>query len=509
MVMTKARGSSLDARRYGAISAADYGVTGDGTTDDGAAVLAALEALRDNDDVGELYFPPGTPLLTTAVNCDFETATGPKRILAASGHVVFNCTGDEAIGLSITNATRMEIEGLGFEGTDSATGTAEACGLALRRDGVGALPKTVAVRNCRFEHFKRQGTTTIDGQATRGGGCGLFIGPGSHVAVEECEFTDNHQGLVARSTADLSVTRCRVDTTYAWGMDFTTGGQVRVRDSVFTGCGVSGTSFSESVNAVSNVPYGGIIFEDFDQQQVTVDGCGFTQSIGGIAAIDGAVLNILNCTFSPRNKANDGDFMVFARRCYGVRIDGNFFTCPASGSANYDLCSVGSTSTVPATALSFRGNHVRPSGTIDHVVEMDPGSGRFVNLQAHANCIGDDESASDWNITDVFQLVSGTIDGAIADNVFIAGSGNTGCDITEILDTSGGAVGQLVAYRNREIEDGSGAITNKINQQIAEDYTASNVTTDRSFDADSTTVAELADVVGTLLSDLAAIGITR
>lgn len=33
-------------------------------------------------------------------------------------------------------------------------------------------------------------------------------------------------------------------------------------------------------------------------------------------------------------------------------------------------------------------------------------------------------------------------------------------------------------------------------------FSASNVTTDRAFDADSTTVAELADVLGTLLSDL-------
>ncbi|MEE4109524.1 MAG: right-handed parallel beta-helix repeat-containing protein [Halieaceae bacterium] len=507
--MTKARGSSFDARRYGSISAADYGVTGDGTTDDGAAVLAALTALRDNDDVGELYFPPGTPLLTTPVSIDWSTATGPKRILGASGHVVFNCTGDGAVGITIIDADELEIEGLGFEGTDSATGTAEAAGLALTRDAVPGFPRSTHIRNCRFEHFKRQGSTTINSQTTRGGGCGLYLGPGTHVSVDECVFTDNHQGMVGRSCGDLTVTRCRVDTTYAWGMDFEVGGQTRVRDCAFTACGVTGTTFSETVNAVSNVPYGGIIFEDFDEQQVEVQGCGFTQSIGGISAIDGAILNILGCTFAPRDKANDGDFMVFARRCYGVRIDGNFFTCPASGSANYDLVSIGSTSTVPATALSFRGNHVRPSGTIDHVLEMDPGSGRFVNLQAHANCIGDEESASDWSITDVFQLVSGTIDGAIADNVLIAGTGSTGCDITDVLDTSGGTVGTLVAYRNREVEVGSGAITNKINQQIAQDYTATNVTTDRAFDADSTTVAELADVVGTLLADLAAIGITR
>lgn len=33
-------------------------------------------------------------------------------------------------------------------------------------------------------------------------------------------------------------------------------------------------------------------------------------------------------------------------------------------------------------------------------------------------------------------------------------------------------------------------------------YTATNVTTDRSFDADSTSTGELADVLGTLIADL-------
>ena len=38
-------------------------------------------------------------------------------------------------------------------------------------------------------------------------------------------------------------------------------------------------------------------------------------------------------------------------------------------------------------------------------------------------------------------------------------------------------------------------------------YTPSNVVTDRSYDANATTVAELADVLGTLIADLQAKGI--
>lgn len=40
-------------------------------------------------------------------------------------------------------------------------------------------------------------------------------------------------------------------------------------------------------------------------------------------------------------------------------------------------------------------------------------------------------------------------------------------------------------------------------------YTPTNVTTDRAFDADTVAVAELADVVGTLIADLQAYGLLQ
>jgi hypothetical protein len=48
------------------------------------------------------------------------------------------------------------------------------------------------------------------------------------------------------------------------------------------------------------------------------------------------------------------------------------------------------------------------------------------------------------------------------------------------------------------------AISQLIDQleQSGGSYTPTNVTTDRAFDADTVTVAELADVVGTLIADL-------
>jgi hypothetical protein len=56
-------------------------------------------------------------------------------------------------------------------------------------------------------------------------------------------------------------------------------------------------------------------------------------------------------------------------------------------------------------------------------------------------------------------------------------------------------------------------VVNTINQLVTrlnaiqaalEGFSATNVTTDRAFDADSTTLAKIADVLGTLISDLEA-----
>jgi hypothetical protein len=72
----------------------------------------------------------------------------------------------------------------------------------------------------------------------------------------------------------------------------------------------------------------------------------------------------------------------------------------------------------------------------------------------------------------------------------------------------------LFALRHRVITQPSDATENF--EQLATSpilagakptYTATNVTTDRAYDADATTVAELADVLGTLIADLRARGI--
>jgi hypothetical protein len=62
---------------------------------------------------------------------------------------------------------------------------------------------------------------------------------------------------------------------------------------------------------------------------------------------------------------------------------------------------------------------------------------------------------------------------------------------------------RYVIELSRELEQHS-----QVNDRAAPNvYTATNVTTDRTFDADSTSTDELADVLGTVIADLQAKGV--
>lgn len=52
-----------------------------------------------------------------------------------------------------------------------------------------------------------------------------------------------------------------------------------------------------------------------------------------------------------------------------------------------------------------------------------------------------------------------------------------------------------------------GSLIERLRLGTVQAYSPINVTTDRSYDANNTTTAELADVLGTLIADLQAIGL--
>lgn len=69
------------------------------------------------------------------------------------------------------------------------------------------------------------------------------------------------------------------------------------------------------------------------------------------------------------------------------------------------------------------------------------------------------------------------------------------------IDESDRADGYILMY------DTASGTLKYVKYKTGQEYTPTNVTTDRSFDADSTSTAELADVLGTLIADLQSAGI--
>jgi len=68
-----------------------------------------------------------------------------------------------------------------------------------------------------------------------------------------------------------------------------------------------------------------------------------------------------------------------------------------------------------------------------------------------------------------------------------------------------GDIRSLVAVLTPIIEEHGFAINEIIKDSVA--YTVTNAVVDRSFDADATTLDEVADVLGTLIQDLQAKGV--
>lgn len=96
----------------------------------------------------------------------------------------------------------------------------------------------------------------------------------------------------------------------------------------------------------------------------------------------------------------------------------------------------------------------------------------------------------------------------------------TGIFVSDILDWQvHGAGGSEIRFRNNRpplhVTETPAALQTAIEAALARPaaalagatYTPTNVTPDRSFDADTVAVAELADVVGTLIDDLQTIGL--
>lgn len=184
---------------------------------------------------------------------------------------------------------------------------------------------------------------------------------------------------------------------------------------------------------------------------------------------------------------------------------------------NFEGCSVNDAIIQPLSDLagiSFIGCRFEEDVSGD-ALRIEPGTGKIVYGVVVTGCVFHTES-NVWAIT--FNEVvrgykvsgnyfNGFAQGAVRWNgtgSYGTVSGNicNGGPITDTYRNDSNAV-----YNNYRIGVGAEGPQLKLVPALIQTYAATNVTPDRAFDADTVLVAELADVVGTLIADLRAIGL--
>jgi len=113
--------NGFDHDNVGIYNVLDYGATGDGTTDDTAAIQAAWNAAMAATYGGVVYFPAGT-YDVTGLNCTSTTSQFAKQIVlrganSLTSRIVLNTTG---VGIDTTGTVNLRVENLYIVSGDDA-----------------------------------------------------------------------------------------------------------------------------------------------------------------------------------------------------------------------------------------------------------------------------------------------------------------------------------------------------------------------------------------------------
>lgn len=299
------------------VRAAAYGATGDGVTDDRAAVQAAIDAVAASTYGGIVFFPPGDYLIGAP---GLVTATSQQTpiVLQGSGYAT------NAVGTRLLRNGAYTLFSAAGTGTSSSTmvndlwvrditfaGAAQAATLVRLDRGAGCLFQNVRFQNstrrafhgsqiwntrflaCVFETSGDAGTSTpsvtLDGYAG--------VGTTNTVHFEACHWEGNLFHDLELDGADTSSRCTGVNVMNSKWEGDTAGSHVHFKKAQY--CNIvgglsnsNGGSTSPNIthtegvlNNVSNLSLIGTsntyLFQGVGGQQVTITGCGL---IGGSSA---------------------------------------------------------------------------------------------------------------------------------------------------------------------------------------------------------------------------------
>lgn len=352
------------------VNVKDFGATGDGATDDTAAIQAAVTASTWPATRATIYFPPGNYLLTTAISIDAGGATStPNLDIVGWGARLTTVTAGISM-LNITNSavslTRVRVQGFQFFVNAASTGirlnNAEFC-IIDKVDFLGSYGLAIKI----------EGTSTYN-------------------TISACTFSNLARGLhIAGNAQYLNVTGCHFgEQTAGSPLNWIQSDVVQVPNVSIADCTFHGEGNTlPAVNIVQGIGW-------------TITGCKFAycSSVALLIGADGTSYGhmVTGCVF----QSNGADDI----KVNGGRLNsiiGCFFGTKKSGTAVSTYCAV--------TILNTYGGAAGSDNTIAGCTSIATGTALLASFSAAAACANVNFIGNHYSIATVNTNTSAAIFG--------------------------------------------------------------------------------------------------
>lgn len=479
------------------ISIADVGAIGDGIADDASAVQAAIDMASNAG--GVVYVPEGTFLVGQTIrlkaNVTVEGHSPGSSIILAANAAQDIFSGSDLRILKIKNLT--------LKGRGQSSGTGR---------GLVVAHSTLATANNIFENLNITDTggdgLVITSPITnylsnirieRAGGHGFVVEGGTSVYMQTCYANNtNKAGFYLHSVAYSSMTACAADYNavgyYLWAC----------LSLNITGSGCEYPVAANGYNGAAFMVHGGSGVSLINPHSIFNKATAFV--------IDNSAAKVV--LISPKESSPDvtAQYSLSTTTGSDVTVVSAVVVSPVNYAGGTVTEIGGASATLRASTLTMGADtgtetlHVLRSsaasttrgGTVRFTGESNGAStyrGGFLTYDPLNNFVvlGSHDASDSTSSSDIESL---KIDRA---------TGNV--TLTKTLSMNSQKITNLANGSAANDAVNLGQLATKAAIGPAPAYTVQNVTTDRSYNANLTTVDELADVLGTLINDLRATGI--
>jgi hypothetical protein len=257
MALTKAHNRMIEGS---VVNVLDFGATGNGTTDDTAAIQAAINSLSSTG--GKVHIPVGVYLISSPIELSTGSASRSIILYGDGTGQVNNVTNSATVISNSANTNCLVIRGLGGDGVrdlsiiDSFSGTrTTGNGIHVNRAGTPNGNSTFEVSNVHVaDHFNgfymaRPVLSLLSNCIARGNlNHGYFFdtdvsGSGTSVQFSSCWAQGSGvDGYNIDGSQYILFNNCAVDNSGRYGYHVDNSGGVNPNGVTFIGCGAEGNT---------------------------------------------------------------------------------------------------------------------------------------------------------------------------------------------------------------------------------------------------------------------------